>query len=74
MEPTFGRWAWLVNGLCWAVIFHAFMRWNLLAILPSSLLIPYLCQRTGSIWPGVFLHGIGNLLVFGLLLPTLLVS
>ncbi len=68
MERAFGKWAWLVNGLCWNILIHAFMPWAWITLLPVSLVAPYLAQRFRSIWPSVCIHGIGNLLVFVVLI------
>jgi membrane protease YdiL (CAAX protease family) len=59
-EAVFGRWAWLVNGLLWAVLVHAFMWWTLVGLLPTSLVTPYLAQRYETTWAGVVVHGLGN--------------
>jgi membrane protease YdiL (CAAX protease family) len=70
MEKFFGRWAWLVNGLLWNICIHFFMRWSFITLIPVTLMVPYLCQKYKSIWPGVLIHGLGNLLVFALLIPS----
>ncbi len=72
MEVYFGSWAWLVNGLLWNVVIHSFMSWSWITLLPISLVVPYLCQKTKSIWPGIFIHGLGNFLVFLVLIPSIL--
>ncbi len=72
MELYFGKWAWLINGLMWNVVFHFFMRWSLISLLPVSLLVPYLCQKTRSLWPGVIIHGIGNAMFFAIIIPSVL--
>jgi membrane protease YdiL (CAAX protease family) len=66
-EAVFGRWAWLVNGLLWVVAVHAFMWWNLVGLLPTGLVTPYLVQRYESTWAGIVVHGLGNALWFVLL-------
>jgi membrane protease YdiL (CAAX protease family) len=70
-EKIFGRYAWLVNGLCWNLLIHAFMRWNVLALMPVSLLIPFLVQRYKNTWIGIYIHGFGNLAVLALLIPSI---
>lgn len=72
MEKYFGRWAWLVNGLLWNICIHFFMRWSFIALIPVTLIVPYLCQKYKSIWPGVLIHGLGNLLVFAILIPSII--
>ncbi len=70
-ELTHGRFAWLVHGLMWCFILHFFMPWQWLAILPSNLALPYLAQKTKSIWPSLVMHLAGNALVFAVLVPAL---
>lgn len=70
-EKVFGRSAWLVNGLLWNFLVHAFMPWGYLTLLPVSLILPYLVQRTGNTWVGVIIHGVGNLLVLLVLIPAI---
>jgi membrane protease YdiL (CAAX protease family) len=66
-EAVFGRWAWLLNGLLWVVAVHAFMWWNLVELLPTGLVTPYLVQRYESTWAGIVVHGLGNALWLALL-------
>lgn len=61
-ELAFGKWAWLVNGAFWLVLFHAFMPWIFISVLPTMTLVPYLTQRLQSTWCGIVIHGTGNLL------------
>ena len=70
-ERAFGRYAWLVNGLCWNLLIHAFMRWNFITLMPISLAIPYLVQRYQNTWIGIYIHGLGNLLVLVILIPSI---
>ncbi|WOE76469.1 CPBP family intramembrane glutamic endopeptidase [Alterisphingorhabdus coralli] len=70
-ERYLGKWAWLVNGLCWNLLVHAFMRWNVLTLMPVSLIIPFLVQRYRNIWIGIVIHGVGNALVLVILIPAI---
>lgn len=69
-ERVFGSKAWIVNGLCWNLLIHAFMWWNFLTLMPISLAIPYLVQRYQNTWIGIYIHGFGNLLVLAILIPS----
>lgn len=71
-EKAFGKYAWLVNGLCWNVLIHFFFRWNLITLMPISLLLPFLVQKFGNTWIGVIIHGTGNLLLLIILIPEML--
>ncbi|MEO1044643.1 MAG: CPBP family intramembrane glutamic endopeptidase [Pseudomonadota bacterium] len=70
-QRYFGKWAWLINGLCWNLLVHAFMRWNFLTLMPISLVIPFLVQRYQNSWIGIAIHGLGNALVLAILIPSI---
>lgn len=70
-ERVFGKYAWIVNGLCWNLLIHAFMWWNFLTLMPISLAVPYLVQRYQNTWIGIYLHGLGNLMVLIILIPSI---
>jgi hypothetical protein len=38
--------------------------------LPVTLIVPYLSQRYKSLWPGVMIHGLGNMLLLVLMIPS----
>jgi len=71
MEKKYGKYAWLINGLLWNLSIHFFMRWSFISLMPISLLLPYICQKTKSIWPGIIIHGLGNALFYILLIPSI---
>jgi membrane protease YdiL (CAAX protease family) len=71
-KQVFGKWAWLINGLMWNLLIHLFMRWTFIALLPTTLILPYLSQKFDSTWPGIIIHGAGNLLFFALLIPAII--
>ena len=58
-EAALGQWAWLIHGLLWWG-FHAFKWWDLLPILPVTLLISYLAQRTQNTTPAIISHAVFN--------------
>jgi membrane protease YdiL (CAAX protease family) len=60
-ELTHGRYAWIVQGVLFT-LFHIFWKWNLIAILPSSLLMAYVIQRRQNTWISILSHGIMNFL------------
>lgn len=65
-EVTYGKWAWLVQGLMWSGM-HVFWRWNLLSLLPITLAIPFVAQRKKSTSIGIVAHGFANLIPLALL-------
>ncbi len=71
-ELSLGRWAWLVNGLLWAFVVHAVLKWQYVGMLPSMLLAPWLAQKTKNTWASFLVHFGGNLLVVVLLVPGIL--
>lgn len=72
MEKHFGKYAWILNGLLWNIFIHFFMRYSFLAFLPVSLVVPYLSQKYKSWVPGVIIHGLGNALVYIILIPSVI--
>lgn len=70
MELSFGARAWIVNGICW-FLWHCFWRWQMIALIPSMLLLPLAAQKTKSTVPGLISHGLMNL--FAVILIMILV-
>jgi len=62
-EKTYGNKAWLVNGLLWAFLLHAFMKWNFIAFLPGMLITPFIAQKTKNTWVSLLVHGVPNALM-----------
>lgn len=56
MEARLGRWAWLVNAFAWGIFHLAFGVGNLIVLLPTLLVVPYVAQRRRSTWLAVVLH------------------
>jgi len=73
-QVSYGRWAWVVNGLFWAYLVHMLLPWSFIGFLPSMLLAPYLAQRCNNTWVSMGVHGLGNAMLWGLLLHGILVS
>ncbi len=71
-ELAFGKWAWLVNGLCWILLFHMFLPWIFMTIIPSMVLVPWLAQRQKSTVSAIVIHGTGNTLLLVLLIAGVL--
>jgi membrane protease YdiL (CAAX protease family) len=70
-EQANGRWAWLVNGLLWWLWHLTFYPWQVIALLPICLTIPYVAQRLHNNWPAILIHwqnGISLLLILALVL------
>ncbi|MDZ7261768.1 MAG: CPBP family intramembrane metalloprotease [candidate division KSB1 bacterium] len=55
-----GRYAWIFNGLLWA-IFHSALGWRIaILLLPIELIVPYVVQRRQNTWLGIIIHGLYN--------------
>jgi membrane protease YdiL (CAAX protease family) len=70
-EKAHGRWAWVINGLLWWLWHLTFYPWQVFALLPICLIIPYIAQRFQNTWPAVIIHwqnGISLLLILALVL------
>ena len=73
-EKAHGRWAWVINGLLWWLWHLAFYPWQVFALLPICLIIPYIAQRFQNTWPAIIIHwqnGISLLLILALVLGIL---
>lgn len=72
-ELAQGKWAWVANGLFWALLFHAGMKWSLIGLVPSSLLTAWIAQRLKNTTASIIVHVGGNAVLFwGLLLVGVL--
>lgn len=58
-EVSYGKWAWLVHGLLWT-LWHIFWKWNLLNLLPITLSIAYVAQKTKNTSIPILVHGAVN--------------
>ena len=58
-ELAFGQWAWLIHGLMWA-FFHAFKYWDILGILPLTLIISFLVCRYRNTSIAIVIHTVVN--------------
>jgi membrane protease YdiL (CAAX protease family) len=70
-ELAFGKLVWIIHGLLWA-FFHAFKWWDILGILPLTLILPFLVWKFKNNTIGIVLHflinGIGLIaILFGIL-------
>lgn len=69
-EGASGKWTWVFHGLLWW-LFHSFKWWGLLPILPATLIISWIVQKTGKTRLGIYLH----LVINGLgLIPLTLIT
>jgi membrane protease YdiL (CAAX protease family) len=50
---------WLANGLSFWFL-HIVWKWNLIALLPGSLILSYVSQRQKTTWVGIIAHGVLN--------------
>jgi membrane protease YdiL (CAAX protease family) len=55
-EKTHGRWAWLLHGLLWWLWHVAFYPWQVFALLPICLALPYIAQRRQNTWVALIIH------------------
>ena len=56
MEAQFGGAGWLVNAAFWGIAHVPFGPGNLLVILPTLLIVPWMASRRRSTWVAVALH------------------
>lgn len=66
-ELAFGRNAWWIHGILWA-LYHSFKWWDVVSLVPVCLVIAFAAQKRKSFWPGFIAHymvnGMGFLLFF----------
>jgi membrane protease YdiL (CAAX protease family) len=70
-EKEHGRVAWLVNGLLWLLWHVAFYPWQIFALLPICLALPYIAQRQQNTWVAIIIHlqnGIFQFIILGMVL------
>lgn len=66
-EDLFGGIAWLVNGLMWAWLVHAGLKWHFIGMLPGMLIAPWVAQYTGNTFAAFIVHAGGNSILWILL-------
>ena len=55
-----GRYAWLFNGLLWAIL-HVGIGWRIaIVLLPIEFIVPYVVQKRQNTWLGIVIHGLYN--------------
>jgi membrane protease YdiL (CAAX protease family) len=67
-EAALGPWAWVFNGLLWAWLVHAVLKWHWVGMVPGMLLTPLIAQLTQSTWAALIVHAAPNALLWVLLL------
>ncbi len=59
-SATLGRYAWVFNGILWA-IFHVGIGWRIaIVLLPIEFVVPYVVQKRQNTWLGIIIHGLYN--------------
>ncbi|MBU1101553.1 MAG: CPBP family intramembrane metalloprotease [Bacteroidetes bacterium] len=59
-EISFGKKAWIVNGIGWG-IFHIAFGWHLMiTLIPILLIQPYIAQKRKNNWTSVIIHATIN--------------
>lgn len=56
MQARLGSRAWALNAALWGAFHTAFGPGNLLVLLPSLVLVPWVAQRRNNTWLAVLLH------------------
>jgi len=54
-RKRFGKNTWIVNGISWTMI-HIFSNTNIIALLPTSLLLSFVYQRKGNLRINIISH------------------
>lgn len=70
-EKAHGRWAWLVHGVLWLLWHLTFYPWQVFALLPICLALPFVAQRLENTWPAIIIH-LQNAIVLVLIVAMVL--
>ncbi|MEN8241257.1 MAG: CPBP family intramembrane glutamic endopeptidase [Chloroflexota bacterium] len=60
-EVSYGRWAWLIHGVLWTG-WHFFWKWNLISLIPITLGLSFVVQKTKNTTVAILVHGLANLI------------
>ena len=55
-EKVHGRWTWAIHGLLWLFWHVVFYPWQIFALLPICLILPYIAQRRQNTWVAIVIH------------------
>jgi membrane protease YdiL (CAAX protease family) len=58
-ELSYGRWTWLIHGLLWTA-WHFFWKWQLISLLPFTLGLSFVVQKTRNTTIGIIVHAALN--------------
>ena len=70
-EKVHGRWTWAIHGALWLLWHLAFYPWQLFALMPICLVLPFVAQRFQNTLPAIIIHlqnGIFLLLILAMVL------
>lgn len=56
MEIRIGKLAWLLNAFMWGLFHLAFGLGNIIILLPTLLVVPYVAQKSRNTWTAIILH------------------
>jgi membrane protease YdiL (CAAX protease family) len=70
-ERAHGRWTWAIHGLLWWLWHLTVYPWQVFALLPICLMIPFVAQRRQNSWPGIIIHWL-NVIPLVLILAAVL--
>ncbi len=71
-EAAHGAAAWLVNGVLWLLWHVTFYPWQIFALLPICLAVPFVAQRRRNTWAAIVMH-VQNAM-FGLIILALVLG
>lgn len=72
-EKVHGRWTWAIHGLLWLLWHAVFYPWQIFALLPICLILPYVAQRLQNTWVAIVIHlqnGIILLMILSMVLSS----
>ena len=63
-EKRHKKYAFIINSLLWEFFIHACMKWNYIGMIPSMVLTPWIAQKLQNTTASMFVHIVGNILLF----------
>lgn len=70
-EKRHGRWTWVIHGVLWWLWHLAFYPWQVFALLPICLALPFVAQRLQNTWVALVIHLQNGIVLFLILAMVL---
>lgn len=72
-ELVFKNYTWLIHGILWS-FFHIFKWWEMIGLIPLTMLLPFIVQKTKNTTVGIMIHSLINGITIVNILPVVIQS